>query len=366
MHFLDLGFMISTDWLMKIMPIIFFTFLMAVPWVRRNHWEVFYYFHVVVLVVFIYLMVFHSSNVIFYAYIPIVLYILDKLTRWYTIYTHPCTAVIQAYEGTVFMDVTVGSCFKSQYADLVGAVAYINVPKASYFEYHPMSIAYNEGNHFYFYIRVTGEGNCWTNRLAKLSGAKDMKVYIEGPYTMTFRKHDMTVIKKEEVLKKEYKNNIVIVGGGCGFAGVSSYLKDAMRLVKSLPSEKQMEYHIYVVLVVTYHAHIDCMKELLIEAKRCPFVEMHLYSTYSQNEQLKITSPKGKNANKLEVMSDAEEKEQLEFTVARPNMDEILATLNNEEISAFYCGPKPLENTFFTALSKQKRPFYYTPEVFEM
>lgn len=361
---MNLGYMIATDWLLKIVVIIFIAFLAAIPVVRRKAWEVFYYLHVFVLIAFLYLMVFHSSNIIYYAFIPLSLYIIDKLTRWISIYTRVATASIQDYDGVVRMDVTIQS--KYGFPQLVGAVAYINVPKVSSIEYHPMSIAHNEGNHFYFYIKVTGNKSSWTHKLAALSGRKDVPVYIEGPYVMERRNLEASAESKKKSLEEEYNKNIVIVGGGCGFAGVSGNLKDSMRLVKSLPAEEQTKYSIHVVLVVQHHAHIDGMKELLVECQKYDFCHVYLFSTYSQDKQLKISSPKGKNANKLEVTSDIEEKEILEFTVDRPNLDEILSELNDEPISAFFCGPKPLCSSFLKALNQQKRPFSFHPDVFDM
>lgn len=367
-HFVDLGFMIATDWLLKILPFIFLVFICAIPVIRRKAWEWFYYSHVFILIVLIYLIIFHSGNFIYYAALPIFLYVMDKLIRWYTIYTHPAKATIQAFDDAVYLDVEVGSifCNNSQYPNLVGSVAYINIPEVKFFEYHPMSIALNKGNHLHFYIKVTGNKRSWTHKLAALSGRKEVKAYIEGPYTMAKRRSDEEVAKKEKVLNDEYSKNIVIVGGGCGFAGVSSNLKDALELIKGLPVEEQKKYSLNVVLVVPFHSHLDCMKELILEAKKYDFCHVHLYSTYSQHMELKISSPKGKDANTLSVTSDTEEQLTLEFTVDRPNLEEILNGLNDEPISAFTCGPKSLCDALFKALSKQKRPFSYHPDVFDM
>ena len=366
--------MISTDWLLKLLPVILLMFLSALPIVRRKAWEVFYYLHVFVIITFLYLLVFHSRNIIYYAFIPICLYVIDKIMRWSSIYLHKCTGSVITYDDVIVLEVERGcccstcgkTCCKCQLADLVGSVAYLNIPQASFFQYHPMSIAHNEGNHLVFYIKVTGHKNSWTHKVAALNGQKNIRVYVEGPYTMMKRKTTEPIEKKQKILINEYNKNIVVVAGGCGFAGISSYLKDTLHLIKDLPTEEKAKYSVNVVLVVPYHSHLDGMKALLLECKQYDFAHVHLFTTYSQHPELKQSALEGKDANTLEVTSDVEEKHILQFTVGRPDLDALLNDLPNEPISAFFCGPDNLCHSFLKALSAQQRPFSFHPDVFDM
>lgn len=374
----ELDFLSSTDLLFKTLPLWTLMMLAAVPLCRRKAWELFFYLHQVVMLLLFVLFYFHSSKFIFTAFLPLALYVLDKLVRWVSIYTRCCRVTqIHAYENMVHLEITVRSlCKRCEFSNLVGSVAYLRVPKAKYMEYHPISIAYNRGNVLGFFIKVVGGKNSWSQKLARLSDQKDLRAFVEGPYTMVKRVSDRSVIESERVqraeklLRRTYEKNVVVVGGGAGFGGVSANLLDVLRAVKQLPAEEQAKYAVTVVIVVRHHAHLECMKNVLEVCKECPFCKLHLYATYSKNEELKMNSPKGKDANTLTVPLALEESlaEYLEvhYTVDRPDFAGILTTLNEEPISAFVCGPKMVSKAFYKALCEQKRPFSFHSDVFDM
>ncbi len=365
----------STSLLLRLMPIWGLMMLTAMPWIRRRFWEWFLYLHKVVIVIFFVLFYYHSRYFINTAIIPLGLYVLDKLVRWISIYSRCCkVTTIHAYEDVVHLEITVNSLFSKwcQFPSLVGSVAYLNIPKAKFIEYHPISIAYNHGNVLGFFIKVVGNEHSWSHKLAKLSDKEGLRAYVEGPYTMVKRRADETTITEEKAKKlvnQMYHDNIMIVAGGCGFGGVSAYILDCLKAVKHLPSEEQAKKSMHVVLVVPHHAHFDAMKDILLECKECGFCKLHLYATYRNNEELRTNSPKGVDANSVRVKSlkgDVNEFVTLDYTVGRPDLKSILDGLDDLPITAFACGPKTLISSFYKELRKQKRRFQCHIDVFDM
>lgn len=373
--------MIMTSILMKLLPIDLLFFLTVLPAVRRNWWEIFYYSHQVMIVVLVILFMWHSSLLWYYAQIPVYLYILDKLRRWYTIYTRPGKAVqITAFDDLVCLEVEVRSifCRKWEFPHLVGSVAYLNIPKISFFQYHPMSVAFNDGNRLVFYIKTQGAASSWSHKLAALSGVKDIRVYVEGPYTMVKRAADEKVIASEKVVEKaralmryEYDDNALFAAGGSGFAGIASYLNDAIELIRKLPEEEQEKKNLSVVLVVPHHNHLDCMKTMLLKCLRYKFCHLYLYATYSKHPELKAASPKGVNEASFSPRSpDIEDTlvqyNVIHFTVSRPDMDSIVKDMSASAMTVFFCGPKNLETSLNNALKKQSKCYTMHSEVFNM
>ena len=53
-------------------------------------------------------------------------------------------------------------------------------------------------------IKVTGHKNSWTHKVAALNGQKNIRVYVEGPYTM---------MKRKTMRFRYFSNNGVILSG---------------------------------------------------------------------------------------------------------------------------------------------------------
>ncbi len=373
--------MVCTSILMKLLPVELLFFLTVLPVVRRKAWELFYYAHQIMIIILLYCFVFHSSLLLYYAEIPFVLYLLDKLRRWYTIYCNPGTITqIHAFDDLVYLEIDVRSifCKNMEFPRLVGSVAYLNIPKIDFFQYHPMSIAYNSGNTLVFYIKTQGNNHSWSHRLAALDGAKNLRAYVEGPYTMVKRPADANVIEAEKAvtlarkaIQSTYSDNVLLVAGGSGFAGISSYVNDAVDMVAKLPEEEQKQKRIDVVVTVPHHKHLDCMKTILMKCLNHPFCHLRLYATYSKHPELKATSPKGIDAASFSPSSpdfekSLEEQKLIFFTVDRPDLNAIIRDFSGKDITAFFCGPKPLEASLDKALKAQNRRYVLHSEVFDM
>lgn len=359
------NFLWATDRLLKTLPLFLLMMLSALPFIRRVAWELFFYLHQIVILLMLVMFVYHSRNLVYYATIPFILYGMDKLMRWLSIYTKHCTvAEIQAFEDMVYLDVDVRNMFDNaiNYPNLIGSTVYLRIPKVKLFEYHPISLAFNKGNHLYFYIKVVGNKRSWSHKLAQLSGQKGLRAYVEGPYTMMRHENEVKMEKGETIMKHYYGDNTVIVSGGAGFAGVSSYLTDYIEMVSLLPPEKQVTKHLYVIVVVPHHRHLECMSELLLKCKKLPCCHMELYVTYRNHPELKE-----KNLHEVACRTgDLEVEDKLEYSVGRPDLSAFFNNLDADELNVYYCGPKPLEKILYKSLLEQKHHFYFYPEVFDM
>ena len=309
------------------------------------------------------LFIYHSSNFVYYATIPFVLYASDKLLRWVSIYSKRCFIQrIERFGDLLRVEVDVQHRFPRlasplDASDLIDSVVYLRVPRAKWFEYHPISLAYNEGSRFFFYIKVVGTANSAANSAA--------------------------------LLKKEYGENVLIVAGGAGFAGVSAHIRDYLGLVRSLPAGQGVFPRLWVVLVVPHDRHLQCMAKLLLEAKRAACARVDLFVTYSGDaERREAASPEangercviednnevnggsgnsGNGGNNATNGADVEGgRTMMEFTVGRPDFAALLKEVPSERVEVFYCGPKTLEAALFKALADRKSPFAFHPEVFDM
>ena len=357
----------------------------------------FFYLHQIVILCLLVLFIYHSSNFVYYATIPFVLYASDKLLRWVSIYSKRCFIQrIERFGDLLRVEVDIQHRFPRlasplDASDLIDSVVYLRVPRAKWFEYHPISLAYNEGSRFFFYIKVVGNPRSWTHRLASLAGQTGLSAYIEGPYTMTRRSRNPanSAANSAALLKKEYGENVLIVAGGAGFAGVSAHIRDYLGLVRSLPAGHGVSPRLWVVLVVPHDRHLQCMAKLLLEAKRAACARVDLFVTYSGDaERREAASPEangercviednnevnggsgnsGNSGNNATNGADVEGGEtMMEFTVGRPDFAALLKEVPSERVEVFYCGPKTLEAALFKALADRKSPFAFHPEVFDM
>ena len=385
----------ATDILLKTLPCSLLMIVASMPAIRRASWELFFYLHQIVILCLLVLFIYHSSNFVYYAAIPFVLYASDKLLRWFSIYSKRCVVQrIERFDDLLRVEVDVQHrfpCLASALdaSDLIGSVVYLRVPRAKWFEYHPMSLAYNEGGRFFFYIKVVGNPRSWTRRLASLAGQTGLTAFIEGPYTLTRRSRNPAnfaanfAANSAALLKKEYGENVLVVAGGAGFAGVSAYLRDYLVLVRSVPAGQGVFPRLWLVLVVPHHRHLQCMAQLLLEARRAAWARVDLFVTYSGDaERREAASPEANGErcvieenNEANASSgnsgnggvDVEGGETtVEFTVGRPDFAALLKEVPSERVEVFYCGPKTLEAALFKALADRKSPFAFHPEVFDM
>ena len=372
----------------------------SIPAIRRASWELFFYLHQIVILCLLVLFIYHSSNFVYYATIPFVLYAADKLLRWFSIYSKRCfIRRIERFDDLLRVEVEVQHRFRrssnaSDASDLVGSVVYLRVPRAKWFEYHPISIAFNEGSRLFFYIKVVGNSRSWSRRLAALAGQTDLRAYIEGPYTMTRRSRSPanSAAKSAAILNKEYGQNVLIVAGGAGFAGVSAQLRDYLQLVRDLPAGLDPKPRLLLVLVVPHHRHLQCMARLLVEAERVAGVRVELFVTYSGDAERRAAASREAHGERCDLREndveiivsgncgnsgnggnggnggmDVESKRrELEFTVGRPDFAALLKEVGSERVEVFYCGPKALGATLFEALAGRKSPFAFHAEVFDM
>ena len=333
---------------------------MAISKIRRTFWELFFYLHQIVIPCLLVLFLYHSHSFVYFATLPLVLYVLDKLLRWFSIYSKRCSIQsIRCYNDLLLVEIDVQHRFGGpvNYPDLVGAVVYLRVPRAKLFEYHPVSLAFNEGSRFFFYIKVVGSQRSWTHRLASLAGQTGLRAYLEGPYAMARRNGEAA--NPGKAISDAYGDNMLVVAGGSGFAGVSSFLRDFVRLARRLPEAEQRRKRLCVALVMPQPQQLECVAAPLREARAASFCRVELFVTFRG-------AAEAKPAAKTGTVGDAEGGEALEFAVGRPELAKLLEELPRERLEVFYCGPQALGKSLFKALEARGAPFAFHAEVFSM
>ncbi|CAM9826458.1 unnamed protein product [Scytosiphon promiscuus] len=173
-----------TTWVMVIVM-----FGLSVQWVRRNHFEVFYYSHHFFLVVWS-MMLWHAASAWYYICASIALWIVDRAIRFSKGLTIVSVKDLSAIGGATRLAYTVesggvGPWGGSQRGMLheAGQYVFINVPSISLLEWHPFTIAScpddRETTH---YIKDMGP-TTFTGKLRMLATlGSQLQVNVDGPY----------------------------------------------------------------------------------------------------------------------------------------------------------------------------------------
>jgi predicted ferric reductase len=141
--------------------------LTSLPWVRRHHFEVFYFTHFLFIPFFI-LLHFHFPNMVYYLAPGFSAYILDKVV-WFYVSRRPTKIKDLSIPANGYVRFTIE--FPEHCIYEPGAWVQIKIPIISAWEWHPMSVASAPG-HSTITIDVKILGN-WTRKLAKLAADFD-------------------------------------------------------------------------------------------------------------------------------------------------------------------------------------------------
>ncbi|KAJ1665074.1 hypothetical protein IW140_003771 [Coemansia sp. RSA 1813] len=133
----------------------------AIPYVRRRHFEVFYFLHHLHYVVII-LIFFHTSNTHFQYFItaPLAIYLADRLYRLYRGFSNSprILSVIRHPSGVIELRFE-----KRSIRHKAGQYIYLNVPSISWTQWHPFTLtSAPEEDELSIHIRISGD---WTRKL---------------------------------------------------------------------------------------------------------------------------------------------------------------------------------------------------------
>ena len=321
--------------------------------------------------------------------------------RLFSLFTRSASICkINTFGDIVVMDVSLRNRFtlRRPIGRLIGAVVYLNIPSISFWEFHPMSVAYSHGNHLVFYIKKTGTGCSWTHQLVNLLYYQDRRIRIEGPICMEHNREvgdqGIPMVFSTTNLLREaspvagdsytnrvvhtYGRNVLFVSGGVGFAGIVSYVLDLLHALERSALHEQITVN--VVCVVAEVEHLEAMRTVLSRCQQSSLCSLHLFCTYRNHPEIKATLPAISNGCELPPTEDNMElsdgddvdmdmvlrKIPLRYSTGRPNLRNILQSIPYKALTVFFCGPESLKQDLRKILFEQNRDFSFHSESFDL
>lgn len=401
--FINSPFNIPTSKLLRYTPITLILFISTTPFIRHHWYEIFYYIHRLVIPLSFFYIFDHAPRLALIFRLPLFLYVVDLIMRGFSLLTHSSHIVsCRCERDIIILDIAVRSRFlpRRPFGRLVGAVIHLIVPRISWIQSHPLSVAYSRNNHLICYVKIVGKPSSWTHQLAKLASEPcPIRVFIEGPYCMEHNReiaeqgipaavstYDLLRVTTPTVdmqyishVQQTYGSNVLFVAGGVGVAGISSYMLDLIHSLERSPESQRYRVTVTVIVVVAEPEHLQAMRPVLSRSQQLPFITTHLYCTYRSNSVLAATLPRDKDAceipvkkvelSDIEMLNDDGDENtlvSLRYTVGRPPLDVLLQTIPYQPVTVFCCGPVSLTDSLFATLINDNRMFSFHSEVFDL
>jgi predicted ferric reductase len=312
------------------------TSLLAIPYIRNNMFELFFYSHKIFCILTIIAGVLHYTLVLYYLIPSIILYILDIIIRYFktrkSIYSKIDVIGYDKYDTcSILLNVSLLKNIKVE----PGSYFFICYDDISKFEWHPLSIISNEHGNLTFCIKDMGE-NTWSGKLKKFqnntfdnSSLIKRNVYIQGPYGH---------------LNLDYKNNIyenlIFVAGGIGITPIIPILNDINTLYSNYQlSNMKKIYFIWIVkhssLIVPFQKYFDNLNLRLFN--------INFFST---------------NKNNYEQDYNGNMFSNILIKIEKPNITNIINSIiidnkiPNKNIAVSCCGPNRLTGEVISVCSK--------------
>lgn len=236
--------------------------LFALPWVRRVHFEWFYYSHHLFIFV-LFFMGLHYKGAFIYLIPGVAMYMVDKVFPLYA-YRSAGTVRTRLVAPDV-IEIRIPTRTQEYYG---GAYVFLNVPSVSWLEWHPYSLtsAPQEGEDLVFHLKGAGT---WTRAVieaakeAKANGS-DLSIRIDGFYGPPL------------VGDLADKDAVVLVGGGIGVTPMVSIARDMVMQAPHVP----VSLFWTVRTITEYGVLSDELEELRHQGK----VDIRVWVTLSQPE----------------------------------------------------------------------------------
>lgn len=190
---------------------------LSMPQVRKWNYEVFQLGHLLMFPI-IGLMMAHGTAALlqwpmfgYFLAFPTLLVLVERLVRIFLGF-FTLDATLKVLDGeTVEITTTIPS--ERLWTYKAGQYIFLQVPSISFFQWHPFTVSFCQGNKMMVHIKTDGD---WTNRLRKLggeSGESTIKVSVNGPFGAPAQRfYDF--------------NHSVIIGAGIGVTPFSGILAD--------------------------------------------------------------------------------------------------------------------------------------------
>jgi len=361
-------------------------------WVRRNHFEVFWYLHSL-FVPFLVFAVLHSQaqkegRLIYYGLLSIVLYAIDRSTSFVRAYLRPVevlSVTANAETGVTRLELRAGTGTPLGHA--AGQYCFLNIPEVSAFQWHPFSVSSAPSStNFTFHIKDMGQRQ-FTGKLHALALQElPISVRVDGPYG-----HPGVYVHDDF-------EHVVLVAGGIGVTPIAAMLGDILdridagceytamaeeasgseknttdkhlrikegssssdglsdleeRLVDGSHSDADDENsaartnvkNITVVWVVREEILLEDFRELILRARGANGASIRIVVN------LYATASRGSTLTRRSSVGDLDVKESLHpIQGQRPNMEEIMreaaarrgSSSSSSPIGVFLCGPAPM------------------------
>jgi hypothetical protein len=191
--------------------------LLSIPPVRRWSYELFQLGHVLMFPIIGLMMAHGTAHLLqwpmfgYFLAFPALLVVVERLVR-VSVGFHPITATLKILDDeTVEISTVIPSERLWKYR--AGQYIFLQVPKISYFQWHPFTVSFCRGKKMMVHIKTDGN---WTGKLRELgnqSAETEIKVGINGPFGAPAQRfYDF--------------NHSVIIGAGIGVTPFSGILAD--------------------------------------------------------------------------------------------------------------------------------------------
>ena len=270
--------------------------------IRIKYYEFFYYSHRILLVFIIVFAILHKIQTLYIVAIALLLYVFDLLLR---IYNTKITTITDI-KSIGFDEYKTSGCIlklkiNKNIITYPGCYFMVCNKNISLFEWHPLSMVYNDNNTLLFCIKDMGE-DTWSNRM-KNTELTDT-IFIQGPYGE---------------LNFDYKNkynSILLISGGIGFTPMLSILHEI--------NENKVNLH-YIkttfIWILKHESLLEPFKDIISSLDR-NFIDIQIYITNYKN-----------NINEFDIP----------VILNKPNLTEIITNFASKDITykkcIYCCGP---------------------------
>ncbi|KAH7141917.1 FAD-binding domain-containing protein [Dactylonectria macrodidyma] len=191
--------------------------LLSIPQVRRWNYEVFQLGHLLMFPIIGLMMAHGTAGLLqwpmfgYFLAFPTLLVLVERVVRIFLGF-HSIKATMKVLDADT-VEVTAVIPSERLWKYKAGQYIFLQVPKISFFQWHPFTVSFCRGNKMMVHIKTDGD---WTGRLRKLggeSGESEIAVGINGPFGAPAQRfYDF--------------NHSVIIGAGIGVTPFSGILAD--------------------------------------------------------------------------------------------------------------------------------------------
>ena len=198
---------------------IILTSIFAIPYIKKNIFELFYYSHKCFCILTIISLSFHYIICLYYITPSILLYLFDLIIRIFNtkkvIYSNVKIYDFKEYNTSYILLIL---SIEKHIKIIPGCYFFICCNKISKLQWHPLSLISESNNNLVFCVKNMGD-NSWSNNLKYLENIKfdTNNIYLQGPY--------YHINFKEKYYKYNYEY-VINIANGIGITPFISILKD--------------------------------------------------------------------------------------------------------------------------------------------